>query len=156
MKLVLLASRAAIAASAVAPLAVGGLLAWASSEPVFVAWGAGTGVVLATVLGMGLGRGWNGWAIAGRLGLLGAVATLVLGRLLAKHGEAADWGLEQIFDAAYSPAWIGPRLIQFTAIVLGVGGALAILISHGSERLARIKRAGGPRATPGEPRGTGR
>jgi hypothetical protein len=129
------AARSAVLLVVLVPLAVGALVAVASQELAFAAWGGTVGVVLALVLGAGLRRGWNGWALLGRLALLGAVATLALGRLLALHGEAVDRGLRGVLGDAYAPSWIAPTTIQNVAIALGIGGALGILISHGAQRL---------------------
>lgn len=131
-----LLARSGIAAVAILPLALGLSIALASSEPVFAAWGGVVGVSLALVVGVGLRRGWSGWVLAGRLALLAAVATLALGRLLARHGEAVDEGLWKLLGDAYSPLWISPLAVQNTAIALGVSGALAILVSHGAQRMA--------------------
>lgn len=128
-------ARSAVLLVVLVPLVVGALVAVASQEWVFVAWGGTVGVVLALVLGVGLRRGWNGWALVGRLALLGAVATLAIGRLLALHGEAVDRGLREALGDAYAPSWIAPTTIQNVAIALGIGGALGILVSHGAQRL---------------------
>jgi len=122
---------------ALVPLLGGGALAAASSLPAFAGWGATVATVLVLGTAWGLRRGWGPWTTVGRLGLLGALAVLWLGRLLARHGEAVDAGLSAWLPDAYSSRWIGPAVLQNLAIALAIAGALAILIGHGVQKIKR-------------------
>lgn len=109
-------------------LVVGFLYSAIADRLVFVVWALAAAVCWVVLLRQGLQQGWPGPRLAGALALLAAVALAGFALLERRHHEILDLGFRAVFPGLYHPLATRPATAAVLAGVLGLFGAVALVL----------------------------
>jgi hypothetical protein len=127
---------AAVLAGVLPVLVVGFMTSALANRLVFLGWAVGVAALYVLLLRWGMGAGWRGVLLAGRLLLLVAGGAALYARLVTRHFEEFDLAFRAFLPSLYHEAATRPRSSLGLAAVLAAAGAACLVVGRFPRRAA--------------------